>query len=79
MKKILLAISIFNFLLLIFYFSPHLNYFGINLNGPPIPGNLPNPGDDPELVPINNGLWFLVVAGAVYVFHKCRALNISKK
>jgi hypothetical protein len=78
MKKILLAISIFNILLLAFYFFAHLNNLGIKIAQPPIPGNLPNPGDDPELVAINDYLWFLVVVAVVYAFYKFRALNLQK-
>jgi hypothetical protein len=78
MKKILLAISIVNLLLLAFYFFAHLNFLGIKLNGPPIPGNLPDPGTDPEAVPINDFEWFLAVVGLIYVFFKVKALNLQK-
>jgi hypothetical protein len=75
MKKILIAISIFNLLLS----NPILAQAdpGSDPLGPPVPGNLPNPGADPEL-PINDHEWCLVVVGSVFVFYKVRALNLQK-
>lgn len=76
MKKLLFVISIFHLLLS----NPILAQAdpGSDPLGPPVPGNLPHPGADPEAVPINDCEWCLVVVGLGYAFYKVSALKLQK-